>query len=162
MLSEILDLLAPGQLAEGRPACPYEALIGSWDIVSRLYAEDGSVQEEEGEWHFTWIQGGWAVQDVLFIKGAPPEQRGTTIRCFDEAADCWRVIWIPSQGAGFAALAAWTAEGMIVQDVEDAIPRERFTISNITPFSFNWRNEISHTGGADWHLAQEMRAVRRG
>jgi hypothetical protein len=79
-LQVAVALLAPGVLVSDRPVCPYEPLIGSWDIAAKWFGDDGAVREAEGEGHFTWILGGWGVQDVLFVKGASPDQRGTTVR----------------------------------------------------------------------------------
>ena len=156
-----LDQLAPGELAEGRPYCPYEPLIGSWNVSSRWFADDGSTRETAtGEWHFEWILGGWAVQDVLFVTGAPADQRGTSVRSYDETTDSWRSVWI-TPGAGYVALSSATGE-MIVQELDEPEPgqRERWTISEITPASFVWRDEISGDDGLTWELSQEMHAVR--
>lgn len=158
---EALDLLAPDELAEARPRCPYEGLIGSWQVRARWFA-DGATREAAGEWHFSWILGGWGVQDVLFVNGAAADQRGTSIRCYDERSACWRVVWMAPRGGEFVALEARAVGDAIVQDGDalDGSSRQRWTISDITPESFIWRGETSRDGGATWQLDQEMSATR--
>lgn len=163
-MTESLELLGCGELAEQRPPCPYEPLIGSWDIRSRWFAEDGSTtREAQGEWHFSWILGGWGVQDVLFVTGAPPDQRGTTIRCYDESADCWRAVWMAPRGGEFVSLDARVTADELVQEGEalDGSSRQRWSFSAITATSFVWRGEASTDGGASWRLDQEMHGTLR-
>ena len=160
---DALQLLEPGTLADRRPSCPYEGLIGSWDVVSRSFAEDGSTSQVEGEWHFGWILGGWGVQDVLFLKGAPADERGTSIRCYDPAADVWRVVWMEPWDHEFAVLDARRVGDRIVQEGEamDGSARVRWTFSDLTADGFVWRGERSLDGGASWRLGLEMHGTRR-
>ena len=156
-------LLEPGIRADGAPACPYEPLIGSWDIRSRWFTAEGTTREVEGEWHFSWILGGWGVQDVLFVKGATPSDRGTSIRCYDRVAQVWRVVWLMPRSNEFVALDVREEPGKIVQEGQSlrGESRQRWTISGITGSSFLWQGESSTDGGTSWRLEQEMRATRR-
>lgn len=130
-------------------------------MAVRWHAPDGSTREAEGEWHFGWILGGHGVQDVLFERGAPPERRGTSIRCYDAAAGAWRVCWLHPSGE-FAALLAHREGERIVQEGSalDGSSLQRWTISEITANSFRWVGEGSTDGGATWRLEQEMAATR--
>jgi hypothetical protein len=157
------ELLEPDVRADGAPPCPYEPLIGSWDVQSRWFAPDGTIREADGEWHFSWILGGWGVQDVLFIKGATASERGTSVRCYDQTAQVWRVVWFMPKGDEFVALRATDHAGEIVQEGDSLReePRQRWTISEITKTSFLWRGESSIDGGITWRLDQEMQATRQ-
>ncbi len=141
----------------------YAPLIGSWEIIHRTIADDGSVSEREGQWHFAWILGGRGVQDVLFANGAPAGARNTALRCYDESIEAWRVTAMQSIGGEFVSLIARGAEGQIVQEgaAHDGSSRERWTFSEISDESFLWRGESSTDGGRTWKLHQEMRARRR-
>jgi hypothetical protein len=158
-----LALLAPGVLVSDRPVCPYEPLIGSWDVAARWFVDEAPVREAEGEWHFSWILGGWGVQDVLFVKGAPPDQRGTTVRCYDQSSECWRVAWMAPRGEEFVTLSGRSDDGSIVQQgvACDGSSHQRCTFSDITELSFIWGGGTSTDSGQAWRLDQEMRATRR-
>ena len=57
----------------------YGRLVGSREIVSTWFRDGEMVDERQGEWHFSWILGGRAVQDILYVKGAAPHEAGTTV-----------------------------------------------------------------------------------
>lgn len=67
------------------------AMNCAWDVESTSFQPDGTRRDQLGEWHFAWVLGGRAVQDVLFEKGASPDRYGTTIRAYDDRTDTWHV-----------------------------------------------------------------------
>ncbi|WP_207229211.1 hypothetical protein [Ktedonosporobacter rubrisoli] len=141
----------------------YGQFVGAWDIHSTNFNADGTRIERRGEWHFAWVLGGRGVQDILFAVGAPPHMYGTTLRCYDETADVWRVSWMMPGGREFANLIGRRIGDRIVQEGTGPDPRrlERWTFSDITPTSFIWQGEVSFDQGKTWVLEQEMRAMRR-
>src|SRR5262245_25747954 len=69
----------------------FAPFIGDWDLIVKWYDEGGKLsREERGEWHFSWILEGRAVQDVWIV---PPRHErirrsdnyeyGTSLRFFD-------------------------------------------------------------------------------
>lgn len=144
--------------------CPdlYDGLIGSWAIESTWYREGAIASTKRGEWHFARILGGRGIQDVLFPTGAPPEKRGTTLRCYDEGIDAWHVMWMMPASGEFALLVGRREGDRIVQEGASRDPgrRERWSFVDIGPRSFSWLGEVSRNGGATWELEQEMRAER--
>lgn len=141
----------------------YGRLIGAWDIEATYFGRDGTKKEVVGEWYFDWILGGMGIQDVLFSRGATPESRGTSLRCYDVKLDAWHITWMQPSGGEFVNLLGRQAGDGIVQD-EIAPPenrRVRWSFSEIYPDSFLWRGEVSTDGGATWFLEQEMRGQRR-
>ena len=133
--------------------------VGSWDIESVEYI-DGGTRNVAGEWHFAWVLGGRGVQDVLFDKGTPPDQRGTTLRCYDERKGVWHVTWMhPFDGVFVNLVARATEDGILLENTASDRMR-RWSFSDIRPDSFVWRGHASFDGGATWVLQQVMQARR--
>jgi hypothetical protein len=70
-------------------------LIGSWDIVSRYFDQDGKVtRETTGEWHFGLVLEGRVIQDVIIspplrgrVRAEPSMAYDTAIRAYDPKSD---------------------------------------------------------------------------
>ena len=141
----------------------YGQFVGSWDIDGAWYQQDGGRRKGQGEWHFGWILGGRGIQDVLFSRGAPSHQFGTTLRCYDVANDLWHLAWMQPASGEFVRLTGRKMGDRIVQEGVGSDPRrrERWSFTNITPTSFLWLGEVSFDEGATWFLEQEMQASRR-
>ena len=141
----------------------YGRFVGSWSIESTWYAKDRGGRKGRGEWHFSWILGGRGVQDILYSLGAAPAERGTTIRCYDEAADLWHLAWMQPAEGEFVHLLG-RAEGERIVQVEEGAGRDgrlaRWSFADIEASSFLWIGESSADGGRSWELEQEMRARR--
>ena len=130
----------------------YGRLVGSWDIDAVWFDETGGRREMRGEWHFAWVLGGRAIQDVLFGAGMPRDRFGTTIRCYDRASDAWHVFWTQPAGGEFAYLRGRRVDGDIVQEgVDPTTGRHlRWSFTDITDDSFLWIGEVSADEGRTW------------
>ncbi len=140
----------------------YSPLIGSWAIESIWYDKNGECGKKEGEWYFQWILGGRGIQDVLFPKGASPDQYGTSLRCYDPKQKIWHISWMTSYDGEFVHLTGKKVGDSIVQEGQgsDLTRRERWTFRDMTADSFLWLGEVSLDDGKTWFLEQEMRGKR--
>ena len=62
-------------------------LIGSWQIN---YVESDSSRVIKGEWHFSRVLEGMAVQDVIIL---PDYEYGTSLRIFNPDTHAWDVAY---------------------------------------------------------------------
>jgi hypothetical protein len=160
------DLAAEGAYGPlGEKLMLYGRLVGSWAVESSWQPRERPGRKGSGEWHFAWILGGRGVQDLLYSSGAPAHERGTTIRCYDEAADLWHITWMQPAAREFVSLVGRAEGGRIVQVEEGRAGAgriARWSFADITASSFLWLGESSEDGGASWSLEQEMKARRMG
>ena len=145
----------------------YGRLVGSWDVAWAAFDDTGTaVERRRGEWHFAWVLGGRAVQDVIWTVGEPPENDGTTLRCWDRELGGWRVVFMSPGDGEFVTLVGRRDGDRIVQEIVDrpgppATASGRWTFSEITSSSFLWQAERSDDGERTWRLTHQMRASRQ-
>jgi hypothetical protein len=148
------SLLAAGPSPElGERAKDLAWLVGGWSAVIRDYGDRGVLHESTGEWWFSWVLEGRAMQDVWIVpqrQSAPPAKRdryGTTIRWFDHEAGLWRIAWFnPVSGTRNDLSGGVAGNRLIFEGVADR-QRIRWSFNDITPSSFVWRGESLDDNG---------------
>ena len=65
----------------------FKKLIGSWQID---YVDSNISHVIKGEWHFSWVLEGMAVQDVIVLPGF---EYGTTLRVYNPDTHAWDVAY---------------------------------------------------------------------
>jgi|SRR5215472_14773285 len=140
----------------------YDALLGDWEMDVIDYATDGTRKESKGEWHFSWVLDGRAIQDV-FIVPSRAEHRtgstryGTSLRVYDSAAGVWHVTWInPVNGAHDMLIGRKHGEEILQEGKAPDGTLIRWIFSDITANSFRWRGETSTDKGKTWRLGAEF------
>ncbi|HJQ26928.1 MAG TPA: hypothetical protein VKA60_23645 [Blastocatellia bacterium] len=143
--------------------------VGDWEADFTVYGTDGSKQTEKAEWHFGWVLGGRAVQDVFIVPrrsergktSAVASDYGTVLRIYDPNIDAWRVVWAsPVTGDLFTFIARPVGEEIVLEGHDPDGSPMRWIFSQITPDAFHWRRVFSADGGKTWQLHKEM-SVRR-
>jgi hypothetical protein len=138
-------------------------LVGSWSATVRDYNDDGTFEESQGEWWFSWILDGRALGDVWIV---PPRSRrsagksiysryGCTIRVLDADRKTWHITWINAATGVKSHLSGCNEGGALVfkGQAGDDLIRWRFT--EITDSSFRWLGERQSQNG-DWILGSEF------
>lgn len=162
-------LVSSGPSAElGKAADTFSWIIGGWAAEVRDFDEDGSVRTGTGEWWFSWVLEGRAVQDVWIV---PPQAErmekrqtadnryGSTLRYYDKAADLWRIVWVNPVTGALNALQGRRSGDRIVLDGTEAGNAIRWTLDDIKPNNFLFRGEEKTKAGV-WRLAAEFRLRR--
>src|ERR1700685_1186706 len=107
----------------------YDWLIGSWDISAIDYLDDQEIIRIEGEWHFSRILEGRAVQDVYIVPrrnlrnpftSKTRNRYGSTIRYYDAAIEALRLTVINPVSGACDQLIAKKVGKDIVQEGKDA------------------------------------------
>jgi hypothetical protein len=143
----------------------YGRFVGAWDVEWVAFRAGGEVLERRrGAWHFAWVLGGRGVLDVIRVAGAPPEEDGATLRCWDPQLGAWRVVFMSPGDGQFVTMMGRPEGDRIVQEIVDPPSGEhagRWTFSEITDEAFLWQAEESSDGGRSWIVTHEIRATKR-
>ena len=142
--------------------------VGQWDF-DWIYAR-GTPDESHtpGEWLFSWILQGTAIQDVFICpsreeraSGSLPDgEYGTTTRFYNSDKDTWDIFY---GGCGFVHVLEGKQVGaqIIVTNKDDSDGLNQWVFSDITPSSFHWQNRTSYDDGVSWRVGGELFAQRR-
>jgi hypothetical protein len=165
----IAALHAPSPASElGEKADLFGRLVGSWEVDLISHRPDPILPKYvECEWHFGWVLGGRAIQDVWIapkrtLKIHDTGEWGTMIRFYDESIDAWRCTWHgPRRGVVRSFLARAGDDGIVLEGVFDDEGPLRWIFSEITHDSFKWRAVVSSDNWTTENLIQEMFARRQ-
>lgn len=166
--SQALVSAAPAP-ALGEAAGVYSWLIGSWEVEVMDRRDDGPPLRQRGEWHFSWVLEGRAMQDVWIVpprpeRGGVPEpgnRYGSSLRVYDPRLGAWRVTWInPVTGAEDHLVGRREGEDVVHlgRDDDGRLMRWRFT--EVERDAFRWLGESSPDEGRTWKLEAELRGRR--
>ncbi|MGI8580950.1 MAG: hypothetical protein ACR2KX_02060 [Chitinophagaceae bacterium] len=144
----------------------YGKLIGNWEVEVIDYFEDGTKTQTKGEWYFSRILEGRAIQDIFISPKrnqkipdvAKVRNRcGTTIRFYDPNINCWKITWFNPLSNVTNQLVAKKIGSNIIQEGIDAEGNiMRWSFVKITENSFQWSGEISTDGGETFTLKTEI------
>lgn len=156
-----------------REASQYDFLVGQWELVvtpkvSGLVARIHGVPRLHGSWKATRALDGWGVEDDLRIadeSGNPIAYTHFT-RIYDASAKHWVVSAIDVYRQRLTTSSVqWQGGEMIA--VVDAIGadgkpyRSRTHMTDISPTSFRYSQDVSHDGGATWDLGHLVMEAKR-
>ena len=125
-------------------------LIGSWAIN---YIESNNSLAMKGEWHFSWVLEGMAVQDVIIL---PDYEYGTSLRIYNPDTHAWDAAY--GYTGKIIRLEAKKQDDMIMLTfVNDE--RRKWVFTNIEDNRFHWEN-ITVKDDGEWYINAEIYAER--
>jgi len=149
----------------------YSWLIGSWDVEAIDYLDEKQIIHTQGEWHFSWVLEGRAIEDVWIapkrsLRGKnPTEPRnryGITFRYFDKVKQQWCVNWFnPVRGVSDKLYGRKEGGNIIHEGLDDEGNLMRWSFEDITATSFHWKGELSTNQGKSFVLQAEFFGKRR-
>lgn len=125
-------------------------LIGSWKID---YVESNNTGTIQGEWDFSWVLEGMAIQDVIIL---PDYEYGTSLRIFNPDTQAWDVAY--GYTGKIIRLEARKQGEMIVLTYTNDENR-KWVFVNIDDDEFHWQNVTVKENG-EWQINAEIYAKR--
>lgn len=136
--------------------------------------EDGTVEKHKGEWIFSYILEGNAVQDIFILPSRDTRdtdsfseaEYGTTLRLpLKDGTGRWQIIYMADLGRPYDRLIAEEVDGDIIQSGinqnSDDTTIWRWNFRNIKENSFHWEAVESSDQGKTWKTWCDIEAVRR-
>ena len=128
-------------------------LIGSWKIDYTDYVDGCGSEVIKGEWHFSWVLEGMAIQDVIIL---PDYEYGTSLRIYNPDTQAWDVAY--GYTGKIIRLEARKQDDMIVLTyINDE--RRKWIFTKIEENRFHWQNVTIKDNG-EWHINAEIYAER--
>lgn len=151
---------------------PYAPLIGNWDFEWVGHQEDGSTWSVPGEWLFSWVLEGRAIQDnwicpkreLRSLEKYPKGEYGTTIRIYDFKEEKINTFWFGTILSQFRIFEARWEDNKIIQEEIPFKNRDkicRWIFKDITEDNFKWEAHESMDNKESWKITQEVFATKK-
>lgn len=150
----------------GDQAKVFGRLVGTWEVEYTDFKKDGKVIHRSGELSVGWIMDGRAIQDLWIVNPSGTRKDRevyTDLRYYDPESGTWPATFIDPEHASVARFTGGAVgDDRIVLDTQDFAGTDtRWSINDIRPDSFIWREEESLDGGKTWRLLAEHHMTRR-
>jgi len=151
----------------GDQAKVFGRLVGTWDVDYADFKKDGKVDHRSGELLVGWVMDGRAIQDfwIVYPSGTRKDREVyTDLRYYDPKSGTWPATFIDPEHISVARFrGVAVGDDRIAFDTQDFLGTDtRWSINDIRPDSFVWREEESLDGGTTWRLVAEHHMKRRG
>lgn len=143
----------------------FGCLIGEWNIVWNDHLEDAEPRRVKGEWIFSRVLDGTAVQDLFIVPSReerlmdrqPDAEYGTTLRIFNPKIMAWDIFY-GCMGEAIRLTARKIGEEIIL--TENMTGKMRYVFSDINTSSFLWRKERMDDSN-EWKTIAKVIAERK-
>ena len=125
-------------------------LIGSWKID---YVDNSNSRVIKGEWHFSWVLEGMAIQDVIVLPGF---EYGTTLRMYNPATRTWEIAY-GYTGRIMRFEARKQEDRIVLSSLEDE--HRKWVFAKIAENHFHWQDIMVQQDG-EWQVNYDLYAKR--
>ncbi len=143
-------------------------LFGLWDAYQTRKNQDGtwSKSTTHSQWRWYPILDGHGIQDDwIKLDASDPSIRevvGTNIRIYNPTDQQWHMAWIDKNNRTLATFTAVNVNGNVVMTGKNAKGRDvKITFFNLTDKEFDWKQEWTFDGGANWVTVTKIHGVRK-
>jgi len=142
--------------------------VGEWDFEGIYKKGTPEEKHTKGEWIFSWILKGTAIQDV-FINPSQEVQRklscnnaeySTTLRFYNISTNTWD-LYNGSEGQTCVQSCRQVDDKIFIDSKSSNNNINRAVFFDIKSKTFQWRSESSRDGGATWELQLELMATKK-
>ena len=139
----------------------FGCLIGKWDIEWIDHLNDTTPRQVKGEWIFSWVLDGTAVQDLFIVpcrgerlvNRQPDAEYGTTLRIFNPKTLVWDIFYGCS-GEAIRLTARKIGNDIVLTE------KMRYVFSDITGSAFYWRKEQMNDT-EKWEIVAKIKATKK-
>ncbi|MCB6567882.1 hypothetical protein LI142_00050 [Eubacterium limosum] len=125
-------------------------LVGRWKID---YIDNSTSRTIKGEWHFSWVLEGMAIQDIIILPGY---ECGTTLRVYNPGTHAWDIAYCFT--GKIIRLEAKKENGLIIlTDIENK--RRKWVFAKIEDNNFHWQ-DVTVKDDGEWHINFDLYAER--
>ena len=143
----------------------FGGLIGEWAIEWNDRLGDTIPRRVKGEWIFSRVLEGTAVQDLFIVPSRTDRlnnpqadaEYGTTLRIYNPKTMAWDIFY-GCTGSAFCLTAEKVGDEVVL--TENVEGKMRYVFSEITADMFRWRKEYLASEG-HWTVAAIVTAVRK-
>lgn len=143
----------------------FGCLIGEWNIMWNDHLGDAEPRKVKGEWIFSRVLDGTAVQDLFIVPSReerlinkqPDAEYGTTLRIFNSETMAWDIFY-GCMGEAIRLTARKVGKEIIL--TENTTEKMRYVFSDIVTSSFLWRKERMNENG-EWQTVAKVTAERK-
>ena len=125
-------------------------LVGSWSID---YVDNSNARSRKGEWHFSWVLDGMAIQDIIVLPGF---ETGTTLRVYRPGTGIWDIAYCFT-GKIIRLEAAKQGGRIVLTDIGDE--RRKWVFAKIEENRFHWQDVAVKENG-EWQVRYDLYAER--
>lgn len=125
--------------------------VGAWNFDGEYLNEKNETCTSKGEWVFSWVLEGKAVQDVFIWpprserdKPFTDNEYGTTLRFYNPETGNWDIIYSDN---GTPVLLEAVKQGNNIVLTEKSEGKMQWIFSDIAENSFVWRSVYHENGG---------------
>jgi len=142
--------------------------VGDWEFEGVFGRGTPDEWRVPGEWLFSWILDGTAIQDVFICPSRAERERnphpdaeyGTTVRFYNPSTDAWDICY-GLLGGMRVFEARQIGDQIVVRNKDEADGLNEWVFSDVTPDLFHWQNRTSYDQGATWQVYFELFARRK-